>query len=331
MLSRRAFKETIMRAAAVVVALLCCQEAAGKSSLAPRGSRKAVAVRRGGFSSGGFASARKAPASELLSPKETLIAGACARVVAQTILHPLDVVRTRTQAKSLGTSTLRESLFFGMIPQVMLSAPAGAVQFSAVRFCRKKVESVLPEEFVASQQGRFFTQLFAAAGGASCAGLIRIPQEVVKQGCMVELYPHAFAAVTTIAKTKGLAGFYKGAVATLSRDVLWNSLSFSIFRLLLDIIRSKDPQVQYVLGIVAGCSAACATHPLDVAKTRVMTSQAAVKGSLLDQLANLVKDEGWPVLFSGLAPRLFYLGPLASLVLATNEVIAAILIKARTL
>jgi hypothetical protein len=35
------------------------------------------------------------------------------------------------------------------------------------------------------------------------------------------------------------------------------------------------------------------------------------------------------VLLSGLVPRLLYLGPLASLVLATNEVIASILIAGR--
>ena len=38
---------------------------------------------------------KKRPASEQLTPGETVFAGACARLVAQTILHPLDVIRTR--------------------------------------------------------------------------------------------------------------------------------------------------------------------------------------------------------------------------------------------
>ena len=38
---------------------------------------------------------KKRPASEQLTPGETVLAGACARLVAQTILHPLDVIRTR--------------------------------------------------------------------------------------------------------------------------------------------------------------------------------------------------------------------------------------------
>lgn len=312
----------------LVLSLLCV--ASASPGLAPK-RKRSLSLKRAGGGEG-----RKRPASELLSPQETLFAGACARVVAQSLLHPLDVVRTRTQAKSMGSSTLRESLAFGLIPQVALSAPAGAVQFSAVKQARSKIESVLSEEFVASPGGRFATQLVAAACGAACAGIIRIPQEVVKQGCMVELYPHAFAAASTIAKTKGLKGFYKGAVATLSRDVLWNSLSFALFRCLLDVAASLQSagqdvsaQAQYILGIVAGCAAACATHPIDVAKTRVMTSTTTIEGSLFQQLAALVENEGAAVLLSGITPRLFYLGPLASLVLATNEVIAGLLIKAR--
>ncbi|EGB05281.1 hypothetical protein AURANDRAFT_15075, partial [Aureococcus anophagefferens] len=171
--------------------------------------------------------------------------------------------------------------------------------------------------------------LVAAACGAACAGAIRIPQEVMKQGCMVELYPNALVAFSTILAEKGLAGFYKGAVATITRDVMWNSLSFSIFRLLLDYANTSNPKAQYSLGIAAGWLAALATHPFDVAKTRVMTSSGDLTVGLFAQLAGLVEAEGWQVLLSGLVPRLLYLGPLASLVLATNEVIAGALVKAR--
>ena len=112
----------------LVLSLLCV--ASASPGLAPK-RKRSLSLKRGGGGEG-----RKRPASELLSPQETLFAGACARVVAQSLLHPLDVVRTRTQAKSMGSSTLRESLAFGLIPQVALSAPAGAVQFSAVKQAR---------------------------------------------------------------------------------------------------------------------------------------------------------------------------------------------------
>ena len=304
--------------------------------LASAAASKAAPLRAGAATrrvAGGAVKTKRA--SESLTPGETLFAGACARMVAQSMLHPLDVVRTRSQAKSRGTSTLRESLAFGLIPQVCGAAPAGAIQFSVNNAARKKLRAALPAAWRDSGAGKFACRLGAMACGTLAADVVRIPQELVKQGCMVEMYPHAAGAVAQIAKTGGLRGFYRGAVATATRDVLWNSLSFALFQTFLDAAAAArggapaPPDVQYALGILAGMLAACGTHPVDVMKTRVMTSSGVVTGSLFDQLAALVADEGWGVLASGLAPRLLYLGPLASLVLATNEVIAAGLLRAR--
>ena len=147
---------------------------------------------------------------------------------------------------------------------------------------------------------------------------------------MAEMYPNAIDAVQTISQEKGVAGFYKGAVATISRDVAWNSLSFALFRVFLEAFAVQSAQLNYALGIVAGCLAACATHPIDVIKTRIMTSSGdAASVGIVEGLRTLVDEEGPGVLLSGLVPRLLYLGPLASLVLATNEVIASILIAGR--
>jgi len=161
-----------------VIAAWCAVAAAKPTSLKPL---RTSSIR------GGKAAAKR-PASELLTPRETMVAGALARLCAQTILHPLDVVRTRTQAKSRGDSTLLEALPFGLAPQVLLAAPAGSVQFAAVKAFRGQLEQRLPAGFKESPGGRFITQLLAAAGGAACAGVIRVPQEVLKQGCMAELH-----------------------------------------------------------------------------------------------------------------------------------------------
>jgi len=114
--------------------------------------------------------------------------------------------------------------------------------------------------------------------------------------------------------------------------VLWNSLSFALFRVFLDAaaaVGAASDLASYLLGICAGCTAACLTHPLDVAKTRIMTSGAASGTPLLQLLGDMVDEEGWTALLLGLKARLLYLGPLASLVLATNEVIASVIVRGR--
>jgi len=65
-----------------------------------------------------------------------------------------------------------------------------------------------------------------------------------------------------------------------------------------------------------------------VIKTRTMTGDG-VSASILAQLRGIVDEEGLGVLAKGLAPRLLYLGPLASLILATNELVARKIIDRR--
>ena len=295
---------------------------AASARLAPVTSKPIALRTKGGAK-------KSKPASEQLTPGEAVVAGACARLVAQTLLHPLDVIRTRSQTKNPIEATLLEALPFGLAPQMLLSPAAGSIQFICVKYWRTQIEQAFGSRCTDTAAGRFFTQLFAAAGGAACAGSVRIPQEVVKQGCMAEMYPNAINAVQTISAEKGVAGFYKGAVATISRDVAWNSLTFALFRVFLECFAVQSAQLNYALGVVAGCLAACATHPIDVIKTRIMTSSGDAQVGIVEGLRTLMDEEGPGVLLSGLVPRLCYLGPLASLVLATNEVIAAMLLKAR--
>lgn len=258
-----------------------------------------------------------------LSGWETALSGAMARIVAQSLLHPLDVVRTRTQAVGV-PSRGPGVITYGLAPQVLLSGPAGAVQFLAADGIRNELTQRLPE-VSESALGRAMIQMVAAACGTALAASVRVPQELIKQGCMAELYPNAAVAVSEIWKRGGLFAFYKGARSTMIRDVLWNSLSFTFFRMLSEGKKDGQQQgasAQYVNGILAGSLAALLTHPLDVLKTRVMTSRGAVStSSLFSQLSSMVSKEGPGVLLKGILPRLFYLGPLASLVFATNEII----------
>jgi len=286
---------------------------------------------------------RKKMASEQLSAADTMLAGALARVVAQGVLHPLDVVRTRRQVKDLRGSVYEfRAMAYGLSPQLLLSGPAGAIQFTTVDLVRTELAKYFSAVGASDSFGsRMLIQLLAAALGASAAATVRVPQEVLKQGIMAQLYPNTFSATHSIWTTQGWRGFYNGLRPTLLRDVLWNSLSFTIFKLLDEIFSpsavtttstqgedsaSSTPKgrivAQYWRGIVAGALAALLTHPLDVFKTRVMTTAIPPRN-----IFELVQSDGIFVLSKGLVPRLFYLGPLASLVLATNEVIASFLLS----
>ena len=175
----------------------------------------------------------------------------------------------------------------------------------------------------------------AGAIGARCA-VVRIPQELIKQGCQAGLYDDWLEAARHIWRLGGARGFYRGSASTLTRDIPWNALSYLFFqmqRTALSQFRATGAREELVLGALAGCLAAFITHPIDVVKTRIMTQKlggdAHKYTGIAQTFACLVREEGPLALSAGLLPRLVYLAPLASLVLATYEAVLRWLVELR--
>ena len=66
----------------------------------------------------------------------------------------------------------------------------------------------------------------SGAIGALGASIVRVPQEVLKQRVQADIYPNAAVGFVKMVQENGVGAFYKGYVATVSRDVPWNALSF---------------------------------------------------------------------------------------------------------
>eukprot|EP00186_Timspurckia_oligopyrenoides_P003983 CAMPEP_0182448902 /NCGR_PEP_ID=MMETSP1172-20130603/30552_1 /TAXON_ID=708627 /ORGANISM="Timspurckia oligopyrenoides, Strain CCMP3278" /LENGTH=322 /DNA_ID=CAMNT_0024645945 /DNA_START=33 /DNA_END=1001 /DNA_ORIENTATION=+ len=265
---------------------------------------------------------------------EKMLAGAGARGVAQTILHPVDVMRTRIQAKGVTSKLQLKTFLKGVIPQITLAVPAGAIQFVAFEFVKESLAKMDPEDKFGTAR-----QLIAGALGATAAAVVRVPQEVVKQRIQADIYPNVSVAVKEIMLTSGPAGFYKGALATISRDVPWNALSFVFhgeLKKTFSAINSRAPtdQENLVLASVSGMIAAVIMTPIDVVKTRIMTQrvgEVAKYSGIIGTISGIAKDEGFKALFKGVLPRVMYLAPLAGITLSIYEAIAASILKSRSI
>ncbi len=257
---------------------------------------------------------------------DRMIAGASARGAAQTLLHPIDVMRTRIQAKGL-TTVLTPKLFLkGVTPQVTLAFPAGALQFVAYEWCKDKMAAVSAVPGAARE-------ILCAAAGAMAASVVRVPQEVLKQRVQADVYPNALTGFTRLISTEGPKGLYTGYFATISRDVPWNALSFMFFaqsKALFTKITGETPTTNQnlMLGAFSGMAAAVIMTPVDVVKTRLMVGSAAGKG-IAATMTSIVKEEGAATLMKGVVPRVLYLAPLASMTLSFYEAFGQAIIKAR--
>lgn len=278
------------------------------------------------------AAAPKAAAGVALSFKEQMLAGAIARGVAQTVLHPVDVARTRLQAKNVVMQWTPGTFIKGVFPQILLACPAGAIQFAAFEYAKKKLADISSDP-----KSREVRMLVSGAFGALAAAICRVPQEVLKQRIQADLYPNMIVAVRETVRASGPAGLYNGWLATISRDVPWNALSFMFHGLAKNIfssVKNRAPRNDENLALagVSGALAAVIMTPIDVVKTRLMTQrigEAAQYSGIVATLRKIVAEEGAATLMKGVIPRIVFLAPLAGITFSVYEAVAGTIKRRR--
>ena len=256
---------------------------------------------------------------------DRMAAGSAARGCAQTCLHPIDVMRTRLQAKGITSALTPQTFLKGLTPQFTLAIPAGALQFACYEWAK--------EQFAKAGQVGALAEVSCGAIGALGASVVRVPQEVLKQRIQADIYPNVITGFTTLMKTEGPKGLYRGYFATISRDVPWNALSFMFFGQVKGMFKSitgRTPsnQENLALGAFAGMTAAVIMTPVDVVKTRLMTGGAA--GGIAGTFNAIVNEEGAAVLMKGVVPRVAFLAPLAAMTLSLYEAFGKELVSRRT-
>jgi len=255
---------------------------------------------------------------------DRLCAGAAARGTAQTFLHPIDVLRTRLQAKGVTVKWTPETFLKGVGPQFFLAFPAGALQFAAYEFAKAQM--------AAMQLGGAGAEVISGAVGALGASVIRVPQEVLKQRVQADIYPNALVGFQRLMSSEGPKGLYKGYTATISRDVPWNALSFMFFAQAKTLFKrttgsAPTTEQNLLLGALSGMTAAIIMTPVDVVKTRLMTGGAS--GGIVGTFNAILKEEGAATLMKGVLPRVAFLAPLAAMTLSLYEAYARQLVGRR--
>jgi len=86
-----------------------------------------------------------------------------------------------------------------------------------------------------------------------------------------DIYPNAAVGFVKMVQENGVGAFYKGYVATVSRDVPWNALSFMFFAKAKKLFanyngRAPAADENLVLGALSGMAAAVIMTPVDVVK-----------------------------------------------------------------
>lgn len=286
--------------------------------------------------------------AEAASPSWRLaLSGGLAGMLTNTILHPLDTVKTVRQADpksfhgvwptmlTLIQTRGIPSLYAGIAPALIGSALSSALYFATYERAKTALNAIKH----AAPKRVIFTALAAACGNVA-SSLLFVPKEVVKQRMQVASAKSSdfFSVATGVWKTYGLRGLYQGYKATLLRNIPSTMLRFVIYEELKVRFRrfnaarggrrflsfSGDwvdisPGQLVIAGALAGALASSITTPMDVLKTRFATGAFPPRTSIPSALTSIIRDHGISGLYVGIRPRALWAALFAGIGFSTYE------------
>lgn len=239
-----------------------------------------------------------------------LLAGGAAGTSVDVALFPLDTLKTRLQsAQGFWKAGGFRGIYSGLGSAALGSAPTASLFFLTYEAVKYIAGGVLDPKWSP------FVHMAAASAGETCACVIRVPVEVVKQRAQAN---HTLSSLTVFKQTlatEGFRGFYRGYFSTVIREVPFSFIQFPVWEYLKSSWSSLqgcpvEPWQSSVCGAISGCAAAGITTPLDVAKTRIMlahTGSVLARGSIWTAMNIVHAEKGVKGLFAGVVPRMLWI------------------------
>ncbi|CAM9271889.1 unnamed protein product [Choristocarpus tenellus] len=245
-----------------------------------------------------------------------MVAGAVSRSVAQTALHPANVIKTLLQTKGsfrvifpLSWATLSR----GAGAQFLLSLPNGAFHFAVLENTKTRMSNLLPDNTAS-----FFLDFLSCSAATTFCSIMSTPQMVLINRIMAGVYPDIGTGIQSIVKESGLKGFYAGWWPGLVQKIPSYGLTWVFFQQFKDLhfkIMQRLPSntENFWLGSAAAAGSVTVMIPMDSIKTRLVT-QTAVSSrqytGIVDCFLRMVREEGVGSLYNSLSPRLVSVVPM---------------------
>ncbi|XP_071504975.1 mitochondrial 2-oxodicarboxylate carrier-like [Diadema setosum] len=276
---------------------------------------------------------------------QQITAGGSAGLVEVSIMHPLDVIKTRFQIQGTPNSNMQYSgmldcvrqmtrqegtlsLYKGILPPIMAETPKRATKF----FTFEQYKGLF---LFGSPTPTPLTFTLAGLSSGLTEGVLINPFEVVKVRLQADQnnfkqQPSAFAMAKHVIRTDGFGseGLARGLTATLGRHGIFNMIYFGFYHNIKDYFpSSSDHRLEllrrFTIGTIAGIIGSTVNIPFDVAKSRIqgpqpVPGQVKYKGCFRT-IAMVYREEGFFALYRGLVPKIMRLGPGGAIMLLVYD------------
>ncbi|CAJ0752853.1 9438_t:CDS:2 [Entrophospora sp. SA101] len=264
---------------------------------------------------------------QTISGLKSFIAGGCGGVSCVIVGHPFDLIKVRLQTAPEGAykgmmdvvkQTIKmdglRGIYRGMGPPLAGVTPIFAISFWSYNLGKKIMYSLTPNR--KSQDLSLVEIMAAGAISAVPTTLVMSPVERIKvllqvqgQATSQTKYKGPSDVIKALYREGGISSIYRGAGATLLRDVPGTAVYFGAYELTKRLLTPKgsnslNPLATLFAGGMAGVAMWSIAIPPDVIKSRLQSAPAGTYKGSLDVLRHLLKHDGPSALFKGLSPAL---------------------------
>lgn len=150
-----------------------------------------------------------------------------------------------------------------------------------------------------------FVQALSAGVGAAVSTTALYPIDLIKTSLQAGLpdgrkFRGSSEVVQHVVRTRGVTGLYRGMGSKVAEQVIRDVLFFYNFSLVRRALAGAGPMstaVNLLVGYLSGVGTTAVISPLEIASTRLQTSEDAAGGSLLSTLRDIVREGGLPALY----------------------------------
>ena len=215
------------------------------------------------------------------------------------------------------------SLWSGLSPTLVLAVPTTVVYFTTYEQLKVTLARTIPRP----DENMTFISATSGALGRTWAVILVSPLELIRTKMQSQKmgFGDVRKALEITLRSEGITALWKGLSSTIIRDVPFSALYWSCYEYLrpIDFNFIETP----LAGFIAGGVASAVTLPMDVIKTRFQLElgergggpNGGVKMSNVQVIRDIMKDQGWKGLYSGLVPRLLKVGPACAVMITSYE------------
>lgn len=277
-----------------------------------------------------------------------LAAGGLGGALGDSLMYPLDTVKTRQQGASpeavytkyrtipKATSTIlkEEGLRFGIYrgygAMLLGSFPSTMMFFGTYETIKRSMRDH-------TGVNETFIHFISGFLGDLASSIVYVPSEVLKTRFQLQgpynnkfhksgyNYKGLVSAFRQVARVEGPSTFFHGYQATMLRDLPFSALQFTFYEkfraMAQEQAHSRDISLamELFVGAAAGGLAGAVTTPLDVVKTRIQTQTTSEIQGTLAGLRSVFVHEGILGIFSGVGPRFVWTSVQSSVMLVLYQ------------